>query len=175
MKYIKKHIITGAPGTGKSTLTSELEKEFPCMHEVSRKVIIKEQESGGDGMPWQNLGRFAQLVFDTFIQELVLNHKAVFTDRFILDLIAYFDLEGKPIPSYLAQYPYQDQFSDKVFFAPTWEEIFHKDDQRQQEYAYCLELEKVLLTTYKEKGFDIVHLPNSPVSDRVSFIKKHLV
>ncbi|MCD8445075.1 AAA family ATPase, partial [Tenacibaculum finnmarkense] len=42
-KNQKKYIITGAPGTGKTTLINLLKNSFSCMDEVSRKVITEEQ------------------------------------------------------------------------------------------------------------------------------------
>lgn len=168
--YIKKYIITGAPGTGKTTLINALEKEYPCMHEVSRKVIICEQEGVGNGMPWGDLDRFAALVYEASLQALDLSPNAYFTDRSILDLIAYLEVEGKPIPSQLVQFPYKEKFHKKVFFTPTWKDIYHKDEQRLQEFGYCLALEQALLKIYAEKGFDIVKLPKDTVSIRVNFV-----
>lgn len=170
MSYTKKYIITGAPGTGKTTLINALEKHYPCMGEVSRKVIRSEQENGGNGTPWKDLGKFTELVFEASITELNENPEALFTDRSILDLIAYLEIEGKPIPKPIDRFPYHDKFCKKVFFAPTWQEIYHKDEQRQQEFDYCIELEKALVSIYEEKGFDIITLPKDTVTRRVNFV-----
>ncbi|WP_299530220.1 AAA family ATPase [Ulvibacterium sp.] len=173
-EYSKKYIITGAPGTGKTTLIKDLEKEFPCMHEVSRKVILKEQENGGDAMPWQDLEKFVALVYDAFIIKLDLNPKALFTDRSILDLIAYLRLDGKTIPQQLDTFPYLDKFHRKVFFAPVWEAIYQKDSQRLQDFDHCVALEKALVNIYREKGFEVVRLPEDTVGKRIRFIYENL-
>ena len=62
-KYPKKYIITGAPGTGKTTLINLLKPIIPCMEEVARKVIISEQENNKNGVPWENINRFIELVY----------------------------------------------------------------------------------------------------------------
>ena len=170
MHYTKKYIITGAPGTGKTTLIKALGKEFSCMSELSRQVIIREQQSGGEGTPWQNLSKFAALVYEAFVQALETSSQALFTDRSMLDLIAYLQVAGKPISRELAQFPYLDKFREQVFFAPTWANIYHKDEQRQQEFAWCLELEKALVRVYAEKGFEIIQLPKHDVPNRVNFV-----
>lgn len=171
--YTKKYIITGAPGTGKTTLINVLEKKYSCIHEVSRKVIVNEQEKGGRGMPWQDVNRFTELVYEASIVELASSPQALFTDRSMLDLIAYLQVEGKPVPSSLNHFPYHDKFLKKVFFAPTWEAIFHKDEQRLQAFEYSLELEKALFRTYEQKGFELLSLPKVSVSERVVFVKEN--
>lgn len=170
MIYIKKYIITGAPGTGKTTLINALEKDYHCMHEVSRKVIASEQKASGDGTPWQNLDNFTKLVHESFIAELNANPKALFTDRSVLDLMAYLQVEGKPIPLSISEFPYLEKFRNKVFFAPTWQDIYRKDEQRPQEFAYCIELEKALRMNYQKKGFEIVTLPKDSLAIRVNFV-----
>lgn len=170
--YTKKYIITGAPGTGKTTLTHALERDYPCMHEVSRKVIAGEQATCGNGTPWQDLSRFAQLVYEASIAELKANPQARFTDRSLFDLIAYFQVEGKAIPSNIDRFPYHDHFCKQVFFAPTWREIYRTDEQRLQTFEYCLELEKTLKRTYDEKGFERLLLPKVNPESRRDFVKE---
>lgn len=170
--YSKKFIITGAPGTGKTTLINALKKYYPCMDEVSRKVIAKEQKTGGHGTPWQDLSKFTELVFEIYVSELVANPEAMFTDRSILDLVAYLQVEGKPIPKNIDQFPYHSKFHKTVFFTPIWKLIYRKDEQRQQGIAYSLELERALEVNYDKKGFEIVKLPKDSVSNRVQFVQE---
>ncbi len=165
----KKYIITGAPGTGKTTLINLLKEKIPCMDEVSRKVIVDEQKNNKNGVPWGNINRFTDLVFNFTIQEL-LNSDAQICDRSLLDLEAYLSVEHKGIPDYLCNFPYQETYHETVFFAPTWFEIYCQDGQRLQEFDYCLKLEKSLLEHYKSKGFKIVMLPKSSPLKRLKFI-----
>lgn len=168
-KLQKKYIITGAPGTGKTILLNLLKNTIPCMEEVSRKVIIDEQKNNRNGMPWSDIDRFVGLVFKFTSQEL-LNTDTQICDRSLLDLEAYLKLENKTIPDYLHHFPYQETYHKKVFFAPTWFDIYCKDGQRLQEFEYCLKLEKSLLELYKSKGFEIIILPKSSPLKRTKFI-----
>ena len=175
LQNTKKYIITGAPGTGKTTLINLLKKEVLCMDEVSRQVIIAEQKKGSNGVPWENIQRFTKLVYQQSIEALEIHKEAVFCDRSLLDLIAYLDVARELIPDYLNDFPYKDKFHTTVFFAPTWQDIYCKDAQRLQEFNYCKKLEKSLLEQYKKKGFNIVILPKSSPSTRVKFVLTHIL
>ena len=146
----KKYIITGAPGTGKTTLINLLKSTIPCMDEVSRRVIIDEQKKNKNGMPWRDINRFTDLVFELTSKEL-LDTKTQICDRSLLDLEAYLAVEKKDIPNYLQSFPYRKTYHKTVFFAPTWFEIYCQDAQRLQEFNYCLKLEKALFECLYKK------------------------
>ena len=167
--YPKKYIITGAPGTGKTTLINLLKKTIPCMDEVSRKVIIEEQKNNKNGVPWGNINRFTELVFKQTNKELS-NKETLICDRSLLDLEAYLTVANKSIPTYLRNFSYREKYHKTVFFAPTWFNIYCKDAQRLQEFEYCLQLEASLLEYYTEKGFDIVLLPKASPYKRMELI-----
>ena len=170
----KKYIITGAPGTGKTTTINLLKNTISCMDEVARKVILDEQKNNSNGVPWEDINRFSDLVFNVTSKELLISD-ALICDRSLLDLEAYLALENKTIPNYLQRFPYQDTYHNTVFFAPTWFDIYCQDGQRLQEFDYCLKLEKVLLEQYKNKGFNIVILPKYSVEKRTKLILKYIL
>ncbi|CAM1353059.1 AAA family ATPase [Tenacibaculum halocynthiae] len=170
----KKHIITGAPGTGKTTLINLLKDTVPCMDEVSRRVIIDEQKNNRNGMPWEDIHRFTDLVFELTTKEL-LNSNTLICDRSLLDLEAYLTVANKPIPNYLRNFPYKKNYHTTVFFAPTWFDIYCKDAQRLQEFEYCLTLEKALLEQYTKKGFEIIMLPKTSVTTRKKLVLETIV
>lgn len=170
----KKYVITGAPGTGKTTLINLLKDTIPCLDEVSRRVIINEQENNSNGMPWEDINRFTELVFKLTSKEL-LNVSTQICDRSLLDLEAYLTVANKPTPKYLQEFPYKEVYNKKVFFAPTWFDIYCKDAQRLQEFEYCLTLEKALLAQYIKKGFEIIMLPKTSASIRKKLILETIV
>ncbi|RBW55654.1 hypothetical protein DS884_14930 [Tenacibaculum sp. E3R01] len=170
----KKYIITGAPGTGKTTLINLLKDTIPCMDEVSRRVIINEQKNNRNGMPWEDIHRFTDLVFELTTKEL-LNSNTLICDRSLLDLEAYLTAANKPIPNYLRDFPYKKNYHTTVFFAPTWFDIYCKDAQRLQEFDYCLTLEKALLEQYTKKGFEIIILPKTSVTTRKKLVLETIV
>lgn len=170
----KKYIITGAPGTGKTTVINLLKSTIPCMDEVSRKVIIDEQKNNRNGVPWGDIGRFTDLVFNVTSKELI-HSNALICDRSLLDLEAYLSTENKNTPEYLCEFPYQERYHETVFFAPTWFDIYCQDRQRLQEFDYCKRLEITLLEQYKSKGFKIVNLPKFSPEKRAKLILEYIL
>lgn len=170
----KKYIITGAPGTGKTTTINLLKNTISCMDEVARKVILDEQKNSSNGVPWGDINRFSDLVFNVTSQELLISD-ALVCDRSLLDLEAYLTLDNKNIPDYLKIFPYKDTYHKTVFFAPTWLDIYCQDPQRLQEFDYCLKLEKALLKQYNNKGFQIIILPKTSASERSKFILEYIL
>ena len=51
------YVITGGPGTGKTTVLRELERRgFAVEEEVARRIIREQMESGGNALPWGDTG-----------------------------------------------------------------------------------------------------------------------
>ncbi len=170
----RKYIITGAPGTGKSTLIEALEnKGFPCIKEVSRKVIKSEQDNGNNGMPWKNIERFTSLVFTNTKKALLDNSQSQFCDRSLVDNLAYLKYYNKDTPNYLKRFNYNTHYHNIVFFAPQWEEIYTTDNQRPEGFEAQTKLSKQIEKTYLDMGFTLIYIPLVSVKERTEFILKH--
>lgn len=58
-------VITGGPGSGKTTLIEALAAAGHVLEpEAGRAVIRQQQAEGGDGLPWRDQARFAELMLD---------------------------------------------------------------------------------------------------------------
>ncbi len=56
------YVITGCSGGGKSTLLSELEKRgYRVFPEPGRQIVKEQQSVNGDGLPWKDATKFAEL------------------------------------------------------------------------------------------------------------------
>ena len=88
---VKRYIITGAPGTGKSSILFELmKKRYTCFPEVSRKIIKEQQEMDGNLFPWENLYGFALKCYEKMLADCKLSKFGInFFDRGIPDNITY--------------------------------------------------------------------------------------
>lgn len=138
--------------------------------EVSRAIIISEQQKESDGTPWENVGRFNQLVFEETVKQLALFPQAIFSDRGLIDNIAYLKCAGLKIPPELNLFPFTEEYQSTVFFAPPWKNIYVKDEQRPQSFKEHVPLNKVLIEAYANRGFKLIFLPFDTVEKRIEFI-----
>ncbi|NOQ26050.1 MAG: AAA family ATPase [Bacteroidales bacterium] len=164
---IKRYIITGAPGTGKSSVLNELMKKgYACFSEVSREIIKKQQELGGDLLPWRNLKDFAEECYNKMLTDCENAQKGInFFDRGIPDIIAYLKRRNLEISTFY--FKKLDCYEVHVFFCPVWSEIFVNDPQRAESFNEALILEKHLLETYQSLGFKIYKMPFVNVNQRI--------
>lgn len=90
-------------------------------------------------------------------------------DRGIPDLIAYsqcFDLASGAEMRAAELYRY----NQKVFFAPSWAEIFKNDDERKLTFDQTCDFGENLRVAYQQLGYKLVELPYDTLIKRVEFI-----
>lgn len=172
-----RYVITGGPGSGKTTLIEGLQREgYPCSAEVSRRMIIAEVAKGSACLPWADIQCFSAKV----MQEMVVAwHSAtvypqVFFDRGMPDVIAYLQVASIQIPAdlstALARYPYQQ----KVFILPPWEAIFVNDTERWQSFEEASRIYEAISETYTENGYQLIVVPKAALAERMAFILQHI-
>lgn len=174
-QFIKKVIIAGSSGSGKSTIINALNKQgYDCFNEVSRDIIVNEQSTGGNGMPWENVERFARLVFDETMIRFKKQPLSIFSDRSLIDTMAYLEFANKPLFDDLKNLDFNKYYHQTIFFALPWSHIYVKDSQRPESFEYQWELSNKLIEYYKNHNFKIVYLPFTTVELRVQFIINNL-
>ncbi|MCT4603515.1 MAG: AAA family ATPase [Marinifilum sp.] len=170
-----RYIITGGPGSGKSSLLNALiRRGYQGFEEISRVVIREQHQINGDKLPWKNLADFAEICFERMEKQLndCYSTNFCFYDRGIPDIIAYVRRGKLKIPK--KYFEKCKQYNSIVFIAPPWQDIFINDAERPESFSDSLEIYHFLKDTYLELGFNVVELPKISIQERVDFIENYL-
>lgn len=169
----KNYIITGAPGTGKTSIVEELHSRgYDCYGEIAREVIVEEAELGSGIHPATDVLAFTKKVVEKMKQQLrESNTKAIsFYDRGLPDSAGYLLLENIEVPEYLEFEIAASNYEKIVFITPFWEEIFVNDHVRFETMDQAKAIANALHKSYTKYGFNLVEIPVGTVAERVDFI-----
>lgn len=170
----QKIVITGGPGTGKSTVIEELiKRNFTCMTEVSREVTLNARRNGTEQLFLTKPLLFSELLLEGRVNQYIeaekKNDALVFFDRGIPDVHAYMNYISIDYPdtyintSNLYRYNY-------IFLMPPWEEIYISDNERYENFEQALAIHNHLERTYKDNGYTIIEVPTGTIKARTDFI-----
>jgi predicted ATPase len=167
-------VITGGPGSGKSTLIDALAGHGIChMPEAGRAIIQDQLAIGGEALPWSDRRAFAELMLSWEIRSyraaLRLSGPVIF-DRGVPDVAGYLRLSGLPIPSHVDRAARMFRYHHRVFVAPPWPEIFAQDAERKQSFAEARATYEAMIETYSALGYELIPLPLDSVEKRVQFV-----
>ena len=168
----KRIVISGAPGTGKTSIIKELtNRGYKCHSEISREIIASQLETGGTTTPWQDLNKFSELV----IEERLMQFKSAvddveFYDRGIIDSFAYLLKDKTPITNKWENIANNNKYFSTVFITPPWEDIYIKDDERKEDFETATEIHNFMIEAYKLYSYKICIIPKMSVDERIDFI-----
>lgn len=165
----QKFLITGCSGGGKSTLCDRLAaRGLAVVHEPGLRII----QAGGP-KPWEDLPAFAKAA--TAMAKSDLANARARTEPLIFDRGLFDALSGlaartkKPITEVMPKpFPY----SQPVFFARHWPEIFENTDERQLPFEAALDEATRLRRDLDMLGIHVVELPRASVEDRVEIVMR---
>ncbi|TRX62759.1 AAA family ATPase [Fulvivirga sp. M361] len=178
MGTVSRIIVTGGPGSGKTSLIEVLASgNFDVCPEVSRKLIREEKQKPDGILPWTDMRGFAQRCLELMVNdwERVGGCSGkVFYDRGIPDIIAYLKLNNIEPHAELLEVIAQKRYHPVVFWCPPWQEIYRNDPERPQRFREAQALGKELKKAYEKYQYRVVVMPKVPVLQRADFILEHL-
>ncbi|EZH83876.1 ATPase [Ectopseudomonas composti] len=168
------HVLTGGPGSGKSSLLTTLAQAGHSTCEEAGRAIIREQQAiGGSGLPWRDPNLFAERML---AWELKAHRQAqkmkgpVFFDRSLVDIIGYLRLNDLPVSEHLLRAVRQLRYQSPVLLLPHWPQIYRNDAERRQD---ALEAERtcaVMREVYAEAGYQLLEVPTASLAQRRNFV-----
>ncbi len=172
---VKRLVITGGPGTGKTSIINELiKRDYRCLEEISRQVTQEAQKNGipqlflSDPVEFSNrllAGRISQF------READNSEGLVFLDRGIPDVLAYMKYAGQSYPEHYRE-ACRNHIYDHVFVLAPWQEIYESDNERYESFDQAIKIHDHLLSTYSGFNYELHDVPFGSVEERSDFILK---
>ncbi|MDT3381933.1 AAA family ATPase [Labrys portucalensis] len=171
-------VVTGGPGSGKTTLMSALAAEgVRTMPEAGRGIIQDQIIIGGDALPWADRAVFANLMLAADMRsyrEAQAFEGLVVFDRGIPDVIGYLHLCGLPVPEPARRAAALCRYRRQVFIAPPWPAIYAGDAERKQSLEEAEATHAAMVDVYTRLDYELVPLPLLPVAERAAFVLRVL-
>lgn len=167
-------IVTGGPGSGKSTLIEALHKRGYARSIGAGRGIIQDQMAiGGRALPWIDPLFFAELMLSWEMRSYHLANEAkgpVFFDRGVPDVLGYLRLMNLPVPEHVRKAADIFLYNRRVFIAPPWKDIFQQDRERKQDFDEAIRTYDALTDTYASLHYELVELPCVSIEERLTFV-----
>lgn len=167
-------ILTGGPGSGKTTLITALSGfGFHSTVEAGRAIIRYQSAIGGPALPWNDPPLFAELMLSWEMRSHTLASAQagpVFFDRGLPDIAGYLRVSGLPVPDHVKAAARTLRYNRRVFILPPWPEIFSQDSERKQDLHEAERTFEAMVETYTAFGYDLITVPCLPVEERRLFV-----
>ncbi|MGB3608326.1 MAG: ATP-binding protein [Psychroserpens sp.] len=170
----RKIVITGGPGTGKSSIINELtSRGYNCLEEVSRQVTLEARKDGVEQLFLTQPLLFSERLLKARTEQFTIaknsTESMVFLDRGLPDVLAYMDYVKSDYPSHFTKVCEQHVY-DHVFVLAPWQEIFVSDSERYENIDQAVDIHHALLKTYQRFGYTLNDVPFTTISKRADFI-----
>lgn len=170
----KKIVITGGPGTGKTSLINELiKRDYICLEEISRQVILDARKDGIEQLFLTNPLLFSKRLLQSRMKQYheAKNKKSpfVFIDRGIPDVLAYMDYANETYPDFFLEACSKCRY-DQVYVLAPWQDIFKSDNERYENFNQAVKIHEQLLNTYQNHQYNLIDIPFDTIEKRVDYL-----
>ena len=168
------YVITGGPGSGKTSLIAALRSRgYNSTAEAGRTIIQDQVAIDGRALPWRDPLHFAELMLSMDMQSYRRAEQSVgpvFFDRGIPDVLGYLRLTHITAPEHMHNAAKIFPYNHAVFIAPPWREIFQQDQERKQDFDEAIRTYDALVETYESCNYELVEIPRASIDERVRFV-----
>lgn len=167
-------VLTGGPGSGKSTLIDALERAgYARSVETGRGIIQEQTAIEGRALPWRDPVLFAEMMLSWELRSYRMATERgglVFFDRGIPDVAGYLRLLYVPVPEHVHKAAQTFRYNRHAFIAPPWPEIYTQDSERKQTLDEAVRTYEAMVETYTRYGYELITIPRAPIEERARFV-----
>jgi predicted ATPase len=174
---MRRFIITGAPGAGKTAIIRQLELDGFSVVEEAATDVIAAAHGQGTVEPWRHpsfLDAIAHLQSDRQMRASYQPDEVQFHDRSVVCTAALAVYLGYPFSPFLASELERIQeegiYQNRVFFIRNLGFIT-PTEARRISFEDTLRFEKIHEETYRDFGFELVSVEPACLEERVRIIK----
>ena len=167
------HVLTGAPGTGKSAILGLLALGgMRVVDEPAREILRGQRSTGGTGTPDRRPATFVDLLLQRSIEKYLVARRSgtdVIFDRGIPDCVAYaVHLGVDPEPSVIASRAHR--YEREVLIVAPWEQIYAVDEERTMSFEDTVGFHDAIVHAYEEAGYELIEVPRGSIENRAAFV-----
>ena len=177
---MQRYILTGTPGSGKTSLIRALEfTGFSVVAEAATDIIAYEQMQGVDE-PWKNEDFIDYIVRLQKQRQIALSdqHSEIhFYDRSPIctyALAKYLNFHPSTLLIQEIERTRNDRVYEEIVFFIDNLGFIENTNARQISFKESLKFEETHLAAYKKFGFSCVHIPAMPIEERAKLILEHV-
>lgn len=179
--HMRRFILTGAPGSGKTAILRQLQLDgFSVVEEAATDVIATSHSQGLDE-PWRNpsfIDDIANLQKQRQISSSCERAAVQFHDRSAVCTAALATYLGHPasplLTSELERIKREDVFEKRVFFVCNLGFV-EPTAARRITFEETIHFEKIHEHTYRQFGFELFPIERGELLDRVRIIKSAIL
>ncbi|MBF8185770.1 AAA family ATPase [Nonomuraea sp. K274] len=174
---MKRYILTGAPGAGKTAILRWLEVDGHTVVEEAATDVIALRQAQGEPEPWTKPSFLEAIVALQRQRQEKAPGDVQLYDRSPVCTHALATYLGHPVPPTLSREVERVQarqiYDRKVFFIENLGFVT-PTDARRITYEESLRFERIHRDAYTSLGYECVPIAPGPLADRAAAITKHL-
>lgn len=168
-------VITGGPGSGKTTLCEMLSGEGIAIGRESGRAVLARRDGHElrRKSPYLYAAEILKLDTENFTRANRGSQTWLF-DRGFPDNAGFLEMMGLRIPDELGLACKCYRYAGPIFVAPPWKEIYHGDQDRIQDWPEAKATYEAVTSAWRRYGYELVELPKGSVNERANFVTNRI-